>query len=137
MKNKMLGTGEKGYHPMRKLQVIFSGLRYAVADFSVMYKVIFSSIMLVPIVLYNGWIDSSMIVLATAFMIAAEMFNTAIEAICDFMHSDYHEEIRMIKDVAAAATGVAIFAWLMILCIEFIELWNLFSAWTFISSNNL
>ncbi len=127
MKNKMLGTGEKGYHPMRKLRVVFSGLRYAVADFSVLYKVILSGIMLVPVVLYNGWIDSSMIVLATAFMIAAEMFNTAIEAICDFIHSEYHEQIRLIKDVAAAATGMAIFAWVLVLCIECIELWNLFA----------
>ena len=134
MKNKILGTGEKGYHPMRKLRVIYSGLCYALADFSVLYKVIFSSIVLVPVVLYNGWIDSSIIVLTTAFMIAAEMFNTAIEAICDFIHKEYHEQIRMIKDVAAAATGVAIFAWLIVMCIESIELWNIYVAWTLLSA---
>ena len=134
MKNEILGTGEKGYHPMRKLRVIFSGLRYAVADFSVLYKVIFSSIVLVPVVLYNGWIDSSIIVLTTAVMIAAEMFNTAIEAICDFIHKEYHEQIRMIKDVAAAATGVAILAWLIVMCIESIELWNIYAAWTLLSA---
>jgi len=112
--------------PYGKYGLFFSGLRYAAADFSVQYKVICSIVILVPVIFYNGWIDSSMIVLATAVMITAEMFNTAIEAICDFIHPEYHEQIRMIKDVAAAATGVTIFAWMLVMGIEFIELWQLF-----------
>jgi len=30
VRNKFLGTGEPGYHPLRKLRTIFAGLRYAV-----------------------------------------------------------------------------------------------------------
>ena len=33
-----MGGPRKGYYPMRKLQVIVSGLRYAFADVSVLYK---------------------------------------------------------------------------------------------------
>ena len=124
MRNKMLGTGEKGYHPMRKLRVIVSGLRYAFADFSVLYKTLLSALMLVPVILYNGWIDASVVLLATGAMIAAEMFNTAIEAVCDYMQSDYDEKIGMIKDVAAAATAVVIGAWLLVMGIELYELWQ-------------
>jgi hypothetical protein len=40
----------------------------------------------------------------------------------------------MIKDVAAAATGLAIFAWLIVICIESIELWNIYVAWTLLSA---
>jgi len=128
MRNKMLGTGEKGYHPMRKVRVIVSGLRYAFADFSVLYKTVLSLVMLVPVILYNGWIDASVVLLATGAMIAAEMFNTAIEAVCDYMQSDYDEKIGMIKDVAAAATAVVIGAWMLVMAIELYELWEKLSA---------
>ena len=128
MRNKMLGTGEKGYHPMRKLRVIVSGLRYAFADFSVLYKTLLSALMLVPVILYNGWIDASVVLLATGAMIAAEMFNTAIEAVCDYIQSDYDEKIGMIKDVAAAATAVVIGAWLLVMGIELYELVQKLSA---------
>ena len=123
MRNKMLGTGEKGYNIFRKMRVIRSGLKYSMADFSVAYKVIFSILLLIPVIIYNGWIDSSIIIVATAFMIASEMFNTAIEAICDYMQSEFDEKIGMIKDVAAAATAVAIGAWILVVSIEIYELY--------------
>ena len=43
VRNKFLGTGEPGYHPLRKLCTIFAGLRYAVVyDFSVAWKLLIS-----------------------------------------------------------------------------------------------
>ncbi len=126
MKNKFLETGEKGYHPLRKIKVVISGLRFAVlTDFSVMYKVIISAIILVPSLMFNGPLDASIILLATAVMLSAEIFNTAIEAICDFMKTDYDEKIGIIKDVAAAATGITIVAWMAVLIIEIVEFWPL------------
>ncbi len=65
---------------------------------------------------------ASLLVLSTGVMIAAELFNAAIEAICDFMKTDYDMKIGIIKDVAAAATGVAIFSWILVIIIEMIEL---------------
>ena len=48
MRNKFLGTGEQGYHPVRKVQNVISGLRYAVlTDFSVAYKLYLSLIILI------------------------------------------------------------------------------------------
>lgn len=122
MKNKFLGTGEEGYNPFRKLKVIMAGLRFSVYDFSVLYKFIVSIIILIPVLIFNSSIDASLIILATAFMLAAELFNTSIEAVCDFIHPEYHEKIGIIKDISAAATGIAIFAWLAVLIIEIIEL---------------
>ncbi len=47
MRHKFLGTGEPGYHPLRKLRTIYSGLRYAVIyDFSVTWKPVFSLLVL-------------------------------------------------------------------------------------------
>lgn len=124
MKNKFLGTGEEGYNPFRKFKVIMTGLRYAAYDFSVMYKFVVSVTVLIPVLMFNSLMDASLIILATAFMLSAEIFNTAIEATCDFIHPDYHEKIGIIKDVAAAATGLAIFAWMVVLVMEVIELWS-------------
>ena len=124
MKNKFLETGEKGYHPLRKISVVLSGLRFAVlTDFSVMYKIVLSVIILIPALILNGPLDASMILLATGVMLSAEIFNTAIEAICDFMKTDYDEKIGIIKDVAAAATGITILIWLLVLIIEIYEFW--------------
>jgi diacylglycerol kinase (ATP) len=122
MKNKFLGTGEKGYHPLRKLKVMLAGLRFAMIDIAVSYKLVLSVIVIVPSLFLHAWVDSSIIILATAMMLTAEMFNTVVEAMCDYMQSDYDPKIGMIKDVAAAATGIAIFAWIVILAVEAYEL---------------
>jgi len=122
MKNKFLDTGEHGYHPLRKFKVILSGLRFAVLyDFSVMYKIILSIAILIPVIIFNKWVDASLIILATGVMLTAELFNTAIEAVCDFMETRYNEKIGIIKDIAAAATGIAIFVWIIIISLEVIK----------------
>ncbi len=122
MKNKFLETGEHGYHPLRKFKVILSGLRFAVVyDFSVMYKIVVSLLILIPVIMFREWIDVSLIILATGVMIASEVFNTAIEAVCDFMETRYNEKIGMIKDISAAATGITIFIWMVVVGIEVIN----------------
>lgn len=122
MKNKFLDTGEHGYHPLRKFKIILSGLRFAVLyDFSVMYKIIVSLLILIPVFMFRAWIDVSIIILATGVMIASEVFNTAIEAVCDFMETRYDEKIGMIKDISAAATGITIFVWMVVVGIEVIN----------------
>lgn len=47
-------------------------------------------------------------ILAGAGVLAAEMFNTAIERLADHLHPEMHPEIRIVKDCAAA--GVLIIA---------------------------
>lgn len=126
MQNKFLGTGESGYRPIKKIKVVLSGLRFAVLhDFSVMYKLALSVFVVVPTFFFSSYVDVAVIMLATGVMLAAEMFNTAIEAICDFMMTDYDEKIGIIKDIAAAATGITIFVWVVVLAIE---LYRLFQA---------
>ncbi len=119
MKNKFLDTGEHGYHPLRKFKIILSGLRFAVLyDFSVMYKIVVSVAILIPVFIFNEWVDASLIILSTGVMLTAELFNTAIEAVCDFMETRYNEKIGIIKDIAAAAAGIAIFVWIIIISLE-------------------
>ena len=116
MRNKFLGTGEPDYHPLRKLRVILAGLRYAVLhDFSVLYKLVLSALVLALALWLQAWVDAAAILLATGVVLAAELFNTAIEALCDFVETRHNEKIRIVKDIAAAATGVAILVWWIVL----------------------
>jgi undecaprenol kinase len=43
------------------------------------------------------------IILASGAVLAAELFNTAIERLADHLHPHAHPEIRIVKDCAAAA----------------------------------
>lgn len=128
MYNKFLGTGEKGYHPLRKIKICLSGLRFAVQyDFSVAYKMYLSIVTLIICFLLRQWIDSLLIMAATALVIISEMFNSAIEALCDFVETKENHKIRVIKDISAAAAGISILLWAVILLVELSRLWKIYS----------
>ena len=115
MRNKFLGTGESGYHPLRKIKIIWSGLRFAVFyDFSVAYKMVLSLIILTLALLFQEWIDFELLLLATGLVLISELFNSAIEAVCDFLETRENEKIRAIKDIAAAAVGISMALWLTV-----------------------
>jgi len=119
MRHKFLGIGEPGYHPLRKLRTVFSGLRYAVIyDWSVTYKLVVSAIILIAAFSLRAWVDFLVILLATAFVVFAEIINSAIEALCDFVEDRQNEKIKVIKDMAAAAVGISMFAWLVVIFVE-------------------
>lgn len=123
MRNKFLGTGESGYHPLRKIKIIWSGLRFAVFyDFSVAYKMVLSVIILALALLFQEWIDFELLLLATGLVLIAELFNSAIEAVCDFLETGENEKIRAIKDIAAAAVGISIMLWLTVVISDVVRL---------------
>ncbi|MEA5472425.1 diacylglycerol kinase [Spirulina sp. 06S082] len=112
-----------GYHPIRKIKVILSGLHIAVAtDFSVAYKVILSVPVLGIAFFLRQWVDFSLLLLAMGLMLISELFNSAIEVLCDFVEPNYNDRIRVIKDIAAAAAGLSIIVWATLLIIESIRL---------------
>lgn len=119
MRNKFLGTGESGYHPLTKIRTVFSGLRYAMFyDFSVTYKMVLSIVVLGIAFALRDWIDFLLVLTATALVLMAELFNSAIEAMCDFIEECHNEKIKVIKDISAAAVGVSILLWVVILGME-------------------
>ncbi len=124
MRNKFLGTGEPGYHPLRKLRTVCSGLRFAALyDFSVAYKLALSALLVAAAFWLREWVDMLLILFATALVVITEMMNTAIEALCDFIEVRHNEKIRVIKDVAAAAVGISIAVWAVIVIVEVARLW--------------
>lgn len=119
MRHKFLGIGEPGYHPIRKLRTIASGLRYAVLyDWSVTYKLVLSAFILAGAFALRAWVDFLLVLVATAFVVFAEIVNSAIEALCDFVEERHNEKIKVIKDMAAAAVGIAMFAWTAVIVVE-------------------
>lgn len=126
MRNKFLGTGEPGYHPLRKISTVFSGLRYAVLyDASVAYKLVLSVVVIGAAWALRAWVDMLLILVVTAFVVVAEVFNSAIEALCDFIETRHNEKIKVIKDIAAAGVGISIFVWMVVLAVEIGQLLNL------------
>jgi diacylglycerol kinase len=119
VRNKFLGTGEPGYHPLRKLRTILAGLRYAVVyDFSVAGKLLVSLVVLVGALFARDWVDVALIIVVTALVLVAEIVNSAIEALCDFVETRHNDKIGIIKDIAAAGVGIAMLAWLLVLGFE-------------------
>ena len=44
-----------------------------------------------------------LVLLTNAVVLAAELFNTAVELLADHLHPDQHSQIKVMKDCAAAA----------------------------------
>ena len=115
-----------GYHPIQKLKIILKGLHVAViSDFSVAYKLFLSVPVLIFSFAFRQWIDVTLVLLATAMMLVAELFNSAIEILCDFVEQRDNDRIAVIKDIAAAAAGISIFVWAVTLILEGSHLWQL------------
>ena len=123
MRNKFTGTGDAGYHPVRKVKVVWAGLAFAVRhDFSVAYKVALSLVLVVASAALQRWVDFVVVVLATGVVLTAELFNSAVEGVCDFVETRHDDRIGAIKDVAAAAVGVSIMVWLVVVGYEAVQL---------------
>jgi diacylglycerol kinase (ATP) len=123
MRNKFLGTGDAGYHPLRKIKVVLAGLRFAVRyDFSVAYKMVLSSVIIALALIFQQWVDFAMILLATGLVLTAELLNSAIETLCDFLEPRENAKIGAIKDIAAAAVGISIVVWVVVVVFDVVHL---------------
>jgi diacylglycerol kinase len=59
------------------------------------------------------------LLLCIAFVISAEMVNSAIERLCDVVQEEYHPVIKIVKDVAAGAVLFISIVAVIIGCIIF------------------
>lgn len=112
LRNKFTGKIGAPGHPLRKLQNIARGLGFALrSDPPVTYKVVVSALLLAVSFYYRYWVDFAVIFVVTGMVLTAELFNTAIEALCDYVCPSHDPRIGTVKDVAAAAAGISIVAW--------------------------
>ncbi len=125
MHNKFLGTGEKGYHPLRKIGVCCPDCATRCATISASpTKLVLSLLVLGAGSGSASRLDFLMITAATAMVLVAELFSSAIEALCDFIETAENEKIKVIKDIAAAAAGISILLWAVVLVVELSRLYR-------------
>ena len=122
-------NGYKSFRPLQKLGVFASGLRLAVlGDRTVAFQVIVSLAVLAAAFALREWLDVLLILVVTGLVLTTEFMNTALEALSDYVQPEFDPKIGAIKDVAAAATGIAILVWLITLTVEVGRLWAVFRA---------
>ncbi|HRW05091.1 MAG TPA: diacylglycerol kinase [Caldilineaceae bacterium] len=118
----------KRFDPSDKVRVFVTGLRMAAAhDRNVAIQMAISLIVCAVALWLQQWFDVILIVLATGNVLVFEILNTVVEAICDYVEPHYDPRIGAIKDMAAAATGIAILIWLVIILYEVLRIWALWS----------
>ena len=107
------------WNPLRKWRIALSSIFHAiVCDGSVARKFLLSVVVLVPCFFYRQWVDFLLLFVVTGMMITAELFNTALEVLCDLVESRENEQIRITKDTAAAACSIAEIVWAVTLMVE-------------------
>lgn len=65
-------------------------------------------------------VECTLLIFSTALVWVAELFNTAIEKTADLISKERHPQIKLIKDVSAAAVLIAAITAFLIGCIIFI-----------------
>ncbi|HEV7432621.1 MAG TPA: diacylglycerol kinase [Steroidobacteraceae bacterium] len=66
----------------------------------------------------------ALVLLVSSAVIAAELFNTAIERLADQLQPELHPQIRVVKDCAAAAVLVLSAGALCVAAALAVNLWN-------------
>ncbi len=101
-----------------------AGLHYAFTrDKSFMLAALLSGGVLAVTIALHDWVDVLIILLATGLVLMSELMNTAIERVCDLIESRSDERIGHVKDVAAAAAGLCLIIWIIVLVSELIRIY--------------
>ena len=109
----------------RKLRIFLSGLTFAIRhDRSVALQMLVSLIVLAISFWLREWFDFVFILVITGYMLITEYFNSAIEALCDYVQPEHDPRIGAIKDIAAAAVGLSVIIWVGALLFEVIRIWT-------------
>ncbi len=64
-------------------------------------------VLIVLLIFQPGALWYALVALTSAGVIAAELFNTAIEHLADHLHPEVHPSIKIVKDCAAGAVLIA------------------------------
>jgi diacylglycerol kinase (ATP) len=102
-------TVHKNQSLVRRFRFAFQGLAAAwrsEANFRIQLTALVAVvIVLVVVKLEPIW--WALVLLTSGAVLAAELFNTALEHLADHLHPETHPQIQIVKDCAAAAVLVA------------------------------
>ena len=112
-----------------KFRSAFSGIEYSVIrDQRVRYKVVLSVVFLLVALLFDDWFHFLLLLAVTGLMVVAEMFNSTVAALCDYIQPRHDTLINGIKDMALGASWLAVFIWAVNILIVLYELTSLIRA---------
>jgi undecaprenol kinase len=103
----MIGHKNQPFH--KRVGFALAGIGYAIrSEQSAKIQVgAFAVVVVALLILRPGPFWWALMMLASAGVFAAEMFNTAIEHLADHLHPEIHPHIRAVKDCAAAGVFIA------------------------------
>jgi diacylglycerol kinase (ATP) len=90
---------------MARLQFAWAGLWHGVRAERSLKVHVFTFVLVVAVlaILRPEPIWWALVLMASFLVLAAELFNTALEHLADHLHPEIHPQIRVVKDCAAAA----------------------------------
>jgi undecaprenol kinase len=93
-----------------RLGFAFKGLRFALrSENSLRFQAsVFVAVVIALAILRPGPLWWALVLLASSAVLAAELFNTALEHLVDHLHPEVHPQIRIVKDCAAGAVLLAV-----------------------------
>ena len=88
----------------RRLRFALAGLGHALSsERSIKTQAVFFVLVVIALlVLRPAPVWWALVMLASCAVLAAELFNTAVEHLADHLHPELHPAIRVVKDCAAA-----------------------------------
>lgn len=94
---------------LKSMACAFRGLQEAFSERNFVVEIFCGVVVVVFIVVFRmSYIESSILLLCVGLVLGAEVMNSALERLSDFVSPSHHKEIGIIKDLMAA--GVLIFA---------------------------
>lgn len=114
----------QSHHPIRHVKSFkyaFEGLFHALlneANFRVQVSL---TIIIVSMAIYFNisYVEWGLLIMASGFLLAAEMLNTVVEELLDHLIKEYHEGVKVIKDLAAGFVLTASITALIIFILVF------------------
>jgi diacylglycerol kinase (ATP) len=115
-KLKILPSKHAKYNPFDSIFYALSGL-YLAFFRELNIRIQFAlGVSLTLLGIFNGHLISSMAnFILMGIVIALEMINTAFETLCDLVHPEKSESVRVIKDLAAGAVLIVAIVWLVVI----------------------
>ncbi len=99
------GPGMKNESLPRRIGFALRGLRHGLRHERSLRLQLFALIAVVSLllILRPGAVWTALVLISSGAVIAAELFNTALEALADHVQPQQHQAIQVVKDCAAAA----------------------------------
>jgi diacylglycerol kinase len=102
-------TATSRINRLQSFQYAFAGIWYTLKTQrnAQIHVGIMTGVIIMGMLLKVTLLEWATLALTTGFVIATEMLNTAIEAAMDHATTDFHPQVKIVKDVAAGAVLVA------------------------------